>query len=68
MHFHIADHSSMEAYVTDEFGSGTGHIWLDDLGCTGNESSVFDCSAAEEENCEHYEDIGIACFSTGLQC
>ena len=47
------------------FGAGNGTIFMDDLNCTGNETSVFDCqySGWGNSNCEHYEDAGVRCFS-----
>uniref|UniRef100_A0A8C2JB38 Macrophage receptor MARCO-like n=1 Tax=Cyprinus carpio TaxID=7962 RepID=A0A8C2JB38_CYPCA len=44
-------------------GAGTGRIWLDELRCTGNEKSIFDCPHAGMgvNNCSHNEDVGISC-------
>jgi len=43
--------------------SGKGKIWLDDVGCTGYESRLSDCSHASfgEHNCGHHEDAGVTC-------
>ncbi|KAK3543568.1 hypothetical protein QTP70_023892 [Hemibagrus guttatus] len=43
--------------------AGTGRIWLDDLQCSGTESSIFDCrhSGMGINNCQHSEDAGISC-------
>ncbi|KAJ8013052.1 hypothetical protein DPEC_G00049300 [Dallia pectoralis] len=42
---------------------GTGKIWLDDLGCTGTEKSIFDCkhSGLGINNCQHAEDASVQC-------
>ncbi|XP_078317936.1 uncharacterized protein LOC144620594 isoform X2 [Crassostrea virginica] len=47
------------------FGQGSGKIWLDDLICTGSESSIMQCQSNGwgVHNCGHSEDVGITCFS-----
>nr|XP_020462144.1 macrophage receptor MARCO [Monopterus albus] len=44
--------------------SGSGRIWLDDLQCTGKESSIFNCPQSEigVNNCNHDEDVGVHCI------
>ncbi|XP_056452107.1 deleted in malignant brain tumors 1 protein-like [Gadus chalcogrammus] len=48
-----------EAY----FGPGTGPIWLDDVNCGGNETSITDCEhqGFGSQNCKHAQDAGIIC-------
>ena len=47
------------------FGNGTGMIILDDLDCSGSESSLFDCpsdSPVLVHDCDHSEDAGVRCL------
>ncbi|XP_013421067.1 deleted in malignant brain tumors 1 protein isoform X2 [Lingula anatina] len=50
-------------YKGAHFGAGLGAIWLDDLQCNGNESSLLYCQHAGwgHENCDHTEDASVRC-------
>ena len=52
------------AVQVTSFGPGTGHIWLDEVQCTGTESSIEDCSHNEfgAHNCLHSNDAGVVCI------
>ncbi|XP_071842198.1 uncharacterized protein [Apostichopus japonicus] len=52
------------AYGDAFFGPGNEPTHLDDVACRGNESSLLDCNKALYENCNHYEDAGVACITS----
>ncbi|KAG7281942.1 hypothetical protein CRUP_003000 [Coryphaenoides rupestris] len=55
--------NAVSATTTAYFGQGTGPIWLDEVRCVGNESSITDCTHQEfgSHDCSHSEDAGIIC-------
>jgi hypothetical protein len=54
-----------KAYSQAYFGKGSLPIVLDDVNCTGQEGSFYDCSKTFGSNCQHSEDVGVRCNPPG---
>ena len=51
------------------FGAGNGSIFLDDVICSGSESTILQCSHSSvgQHNCNHGEDVSVHCSDSGIE-
>ena len=54
---------AVAALSSAPFGKGSGLIWLGDVRCFGNESSLTQCQhpGFGSHNCSHHEVVGVNC-------
>jgi len=52
--------------LRNKYGPGTGQIWMDNIECQGDETSLTACehNGWASENCDHSEDVSIACYGS----
>lgn len=66
----VACHSLGYGYIGtvigNRHGAGTGPIWLDNVNCTGTETSIKQCAhnGWGVRNCSHGDDVSISCGDT----
>lgn len=59
IHTHTGAIAAERAY----FDEGDGHIFLDEVACSGNEMTILQCLSTDAglHNCYHDEDAGVVC-------
>ena len=52
-----------EAFGNSYFGDGSGSIFLDNVQCSGSETSLLQCpsNTIGNNNCDHFTDAGVRC-------
>ena len=55
--------------LVPSFGTGSGHIWLDEVVCRGDEYFIQNCDHDPfgENDCFHTEDVGLRCQREGVR-
>ena len=56
-------------YSSAYFGEGSGPIWLDNVLCTGSESTIASCGHlgfSVTRSCSYYEVAGVRCYPQGI--
>ena len=64
-------HTGGTAFSRAEFGEGNGTIWMDEVGCSGSESKLKDCTFNNggwgDHDCQHAEDASVSCIDINNQ-
>ena len=59
----VCEPTDSVAFSSAHFRAGVGPIYLDNVGCSGSESSLTDCPSSSFVSCyyAHSEDAGVRC-------
>ena len=62
-HYHYTGVADGGALKEAQFGTGSGHIWLDEIQCEGSEYFLHQCNhdAFGVNDCIHLEDASVIC-------
>ena len=61
---YFADATPVDGIMSGIYGPGTGPIFLDDVGCSGNETNLFECphrGFGIPKSWDHNWDAGVVC-------
>lgn len=66
----LACGAALSAPGAAHFGAGAGRIWMDELGCGGQESALWQCPSEGwgRHDCGHKEDAGVFCSGRSCGC
>ena len=58
----------VQAYGHSHYGEGVGPIHFTNVGCTGSETSIYNCPRTSNPSCNHTMDVGVYCDGLPTKC